>query len=209
MVKEEPMAEKGRVTKHTILILAYGAFVVVVSAVICLINSAGIGAFLGGATASAMAFYLMHYYTRRKEIVEGTLHFTSEFQRLLSLHDDLNMSYCFDDQGNDCADIRMKTPTDREILKAWNFFRQYYNLLLQEFVFFERGLLDRETMVEWMKWRWYGWKPERAAQFESNRILWNGCKGGNAVCGTSFQVGWDCGRSVLWCRRQHMTLPSS
>ena len=167
-------------------------FVVAVSLLIYRVNSSGLGAFFGATTASGMAFYLARYYTRKREKAEATFKFTEQFQKLAEAQHKLNIRFCYDHKAKHCDSNGEKTRTDKYSVEAWSLFRQYFNLLAQEFHFFRKGLVDRDTMIEWMKWRWYGWNPKRVPRrFASNPMLWDGAKNGSEICGVPFKEGWD------------------
>ncbi len=77
------------------------------------------------------------------------------------------------------------SPTPQSRQRVEQHFRRFWNLQLEQFLFYKRGLIDRETYQYWMNCR-----------FEENKanesVPWKDKKGSGSM---SFREGWEYARS--------------
>jgi hypothetical protein len=142
------------------------------------------GAILSSAVALCVAVGVARVFTGRVKRIEATLEFSKRYHSLLEQHHSLNNSFYYDADGNiNNNPVR----TARQEGDSWALFFQLFDLLLHEFNFFRQGFVERHAFVEWMKWRWYDWDPNRAAAGPGRHF---------ETCGISYRAAWVHWRAV-------------
>jgi hypothetical protein len=76
------------------------------------------------------------------------------------------------------ANNTLKGPTAVEEQDAVAWWWRFFDLLLYEFDFWQRGNIREERFLEWMLWRWYDSHPKKGEQ------TW-------ATCGVGYMQGWE------------------
>jgi hypothetical protein len=142
------------------------------------------GALLSSAVALCVAVGVARVYTGRVKRIEATLEFSRRYHGLLEQHRELNDSFYYDATG---AVIANPVITPKQDSNAWGFFYELFDLLLHEFNFYRQGLVEKHAFIEWMKWRWYDWDPNRAPAGPGRHF---------ETCGISYRDAWVRWRAV-------------
>jgi hypothetical protein len=123
----------------------------------------GLGPFAGAIIATLIAagfgFFIGHLYSRRLKETEVIHDLSRRFQSLLEIQHRLNVNFFCDPSGQLRPELPKPSPRDEN--DAWNLFRNFFELVHNEFNYFQDGVLREDTFVEWMLWRWYDWDPSR------------------------------------------------
>lgn len=115
------------------------------------------------------AWLIAHVYTKRLKRIEATLEFSRRFHELIQQQCVLNRKYA--------EDYRAKTSLpeiEKQEADAW--WWRFFDLLLYEFYFWQRGLIRNERFIEWMVWRWHDDHPKRGKKWKT--------------CGVDYKDGW-------------------
>jgi hypothetical protein len=104
--------------------------------------------------------------------IESTLEFSKRFQELIRDRRELNRKFSDAHKGNKDAE-----PTPAEKDEGLDWWWAFFDLILYEFDFFQRGLVSEERFIEWMRWRWYDFKPKEGEK------SWK-------TSGVTYQEGW-------------------
>lgn len=162
---------------------------------------AGLGPIYAAIITVLFLWIIAHGYTKRMKKNEATVEFSKRFQKLLCSQHKLNVEfYCDENSG------QLKTPrplsTAKDELDAWNLFRQFFDLMLHEFNFFQDRVISKKVFVGWMVWRWYDWHPSRDTRTSGQR------PGGLDItgletCGVTYQKSWK-----WWASRPGVCNPS-
>lgn len=153
----------------------------------------GLGPFLGpiisAILAAGSAFFIGHLYTRRVKQSEAILEFSKRFQSLLESRHKLNVRfYCNESTG--LLSEPIPVPSQKDEWEAWNLFRQFFDLMSNEFNYFQDNVIHEGVFSEWMLWRWYDWDPARSpasAQSPPGGLDIPGLE----TCSISYQKGWN------------------
>lgn len=106
---------------------------------------------IGALIAAGAAVFIAQFYTKKIKRIEATLEFHRSYRSLLTERHRLNLDFYFDDKG---MKIEAPKPTPRQRAEARSFFNQLFGLLLNEFDFFEQGLIGHKRFRDWMEWNW-------------------------------------------------------
>jgi hypothetical protein len=115
----------------------------------------------------------------RLKRIESTLEFSRRFQELIRDRRHLNRKYS--DAHEEKKDAQ---PTSAEKDEGLVWWWAFFDLMLYQFDFFQRGLIREERFIEWMRWRWYDFNPK------PDEEVWK-------TCGVTYKDGWD-----LWSTRK-------
>jgi hypothetical protein len=126
-----------------------------------------------------IALYLTPRFERKKKEsddrvkrIESTLKFSDRFQELIRDQRELNRKYSDTPAGKDPK----PTPADIEEGRAW--WWSFFDLQMYEFDFFQSGLVREERFIEWMRFRWHDFHPEK-------------CEDEWKTCGVTYKEGWE------------------
>jgi hypothetical protein len=136
-------------------------------------SSAGLWGLVGTLIATFVAWRVVHNYTRESKRVETTLALSRRYQELFSERHNLNKLYKA--QREPTADTPKWPVLDD--FDARNWYRQYFDLLLNEYRFYKRGIIDKADFVQWMRWA--------RSSYNSDDFL---------TCGMTYKDGWE-----WWC----------
>jgi len=125
------------------------------------------GATLGAGISAGVTVFVVHSYNKSTKSVEATLALSNRFQELFAERHRLNKIYRTQDNWT-----KKRDKLDEADARDW--YRQYFDLLLNEYRFYKRGLIDRKDFVQWMRW-------ERKA-FNNET---------HTVCGMTCAEGWQ------------------
>jgi hypothetical protein len=115
----------------------------------CLRAYPAIGPIVGAIINAIVVWLIALRFTVRLKRIESTLEFSKRFWELVNQQGELNRLYNSKRKWN-------KSPPDaQEYNDAINWWWKFFDLILYEFDFFQRGLVRRGRFIEWMKWRWY------------------------------------------------------
>lgn len=128
----------------------------------------GLGAFVGGLMVALTTAGVVHRYTKISNGVETTLNLSKRYQELFTARLVLNKK--FEAQKNVAETIKEADRLGK--LDAQDWYRQYFDLLLNEYRFYQKRIVDRRDFVQWMRW---------ARDAYSLNYL---------VCGVSYREGW-------------------
>jgi hypothetical protein len=113
----------------------------------------------GALIAGLFALIVAEIYTKRIKQIEATLEFSKRYHELLKDQHELNEKHYFDKDGKRYADPQQIT--DAKITRAHVFFYQLFDLFLNEFEYFKKGLMDETRFSNWMRWRWTDYNDKR------------------------------------------------
>jgi len=158
------------------------------------------GAILAAVVAAAFGFFIVHQHARRLKQSEATLEFSKRFQTLLEQQHRLNAKfYCEEESGK--LKCPSPAPSAKDELDAWNLFRQFFDLMLNEFSYFQAGVIHADVFADWMLWRWYDWDPARARRDGDVTPRPGGLDIPSLeICGASYRTGW-----AWWIQRPVVT----
>jgi hypothetical protein len=124
---------------------------------------------IGAMIAGLAAWLIAHVYTKRLKRIEATLEFSRRFHELIQQQCVLNRKCAEDRRSNNSLPVIEKQEAD-----AW--WWRFFDLLLYEFYFWQRGLIRNERFIEWMVWRWHDDHPKPGEEWKT--------------CGVDYKDGW-------------------
>jgi hypothetical protein len=126
----------------------------------------GTAPIFGALITATAALIIAQIYTKRFKRVDATLDFMRRFGELLKQQHDLNKEY----------DFFQSTIKDR--IEGYAFFDRFFAEMLNEFRFFEEGLIKPDTFLEWTTWRWHDYRDDLGTTIPRTR-------------GVSYREGWE------------------
>ena len=105
------------------------------------------GAILGAVITSAVVGGVVHTRTTRHQEANALFEFAKRFHDLLDRAHVLARDYMPSEGG--------PTPTDRS--EAGAYYRKLFDLMLNEYNFYRKGIVSHGSFYEWMTWRWGAW----------------------------------------------------
>jgi hypothetical protein len=127
--------------------------------------SASLGPFLGSMLVAAMALWIAEDYTKRVKIIDSELEFSKRYQELFELRHTLNREFRYP---------TTEYPKIYWSSEAKNWYRRFFDLLLNEFKFYEKGFVDANVFTVWMRWAHLNYND---STFET--------------CGMTYKLGWN------------------
>jgi hypothetical protein len=111
------------------------------------------GAIFGAVITAGVVGGVVHSRTTRHQEANTLFEFAKRFHDLLDRAHVLARDYAPSEDG--------PTPTDRA--EAGAYYRKLFDLMLNEYYFFRKGLVSRASFEEWMGWRWGAWRDVEGA----------------------------------------------
>jgi hypothetical protein len=108
-------------------------------------SAPGMWALVGAILVAITTRYVIHKHTKISKIVDTTLLLTQRLQELISIRYEMNKIYR--EQTEDQEDNSGSLNPD-----ALNWYRQYFDHLLNEYRFYRRGFVEKDDFVQWLKW---------------------------------------------------------
>jgi hypothetical protein len=127
--------------------------------------SGSLGPFLGSMLVAAMALWIAEDYTKRVKIIDSELEFSKRYQELFELRHTLNREFRYP---------TTEYPKTYWSSEAENWYRRFFDLLLNEFKFYEKGFVDANVFTVWMRWAHLNYND---SAFET--------------CGMTYELGWN------------------
>jgi len=111
------------------------------------------GAVFGAVITSAVVGGVVHSRTTRHQEANALFEFAKRFHDLLDRAHALARDYAPSEHG--------PSPADRA--EAGAYYRKLFDLMLNEYTFYRKGLVSRSSFYEWMTWRWAAWRELEGA----------------------------------------------
>jgi hypothetical protein len=111
------------------------------------------GAIAGALITSAVVGGVVHSRTTRHQEANALFEFAKRFHDLLDRAHQLARDYTPSEAG--------PSATDRS--EAGAYYRKLFDLMLNEYNFYRKGLVSRDSFYEWMTWRWGAWNSVEGA----------------------------------------------
>lgn len=116
------------------------------------IGTAGVAPILAAIIAGGFAWTIAELFTKRLKQIEASLVFSEQFHELVQKQRALNRKY---DRArlNGSVVAAAVDQLDKQDAEAW--WWRFFDLLLYEYDFYQKGMIRKERFEEWMVWRWY------------------------------------------------------
>jgi hypothetical protein len=108
----------------------------------------GLGPLWGAIFGAIITSAVVHSRTTRHQEANALFEFAKRF------HDLLDRAHALARDHVPAADG--PTPEDRS--EAGAYYRKLFDLMLNEYTFYRKGLVSRGSFYEWMTWRWGAWR---------------------------------------------------
>jgi hypothetical protein len=133
------------------------------------------GALIGAIITSAVVGGVVHSRTTRHQEASALFEFGKRFHDLMDRAHALAKDYAPGPDG----------PSALDRAEAGAYYRKFFDLMLNEYNFFRKGLVSPAAFEDWMMWRWGAWH-----ELEGAAIV---------VRGVPYQAAW-----TEWSRRPLM-----
>lgn len=124
-----------------------------------LIGVTGLAPLLAALIAGCFAWRIAAVYTKRLKQIELTLEFSRRFHDLIQRQRVLNTKY---DRRRIATPAAPDTPIEVQDATAW--WWCFFDLLLYEYDFYQKGMVRKSCFEEWMIWRWHDFHPVPGAR---------------------------------------------
>ena len=106
------------------------------------------GAVFGAVITSLVVGGVVHSRTTRVQEASALFEFSKRFHDLMDRAFALSKDWTLPPEGPSAADRA----------EAGAYYRKLFDLMLNEWVFYKKGLVRRDAFLEWMTWRWGAWR---------------------------------------------------
>jgi hypothetical protein len=132
----------------------------------------GVAPMLAAIIAGCFAWTIAEYYTKQLKQFEATLEFSKRFHELIQQQRVLNRKY--DEDRSNGAVTPAADKIDKQDADAW--WWRFFDLLLYEYDFYQKGMVRKARFEEWMVWRWHDFHPEAGKEWKT--------------CGIAYKDAW-------------------
>jgi hypothetical protein len=134
---------------------------------------AGVAPILAAIIAGSIAWSIAEFYTKRLKQIEATLEFSKRFHELIQQQRTLNRRYVEARLAGAVADAIDEM--DEEDAHAW--WWRFFDLLMYEYDFYQKGMVRKARFEEWMIFRWHDYHPDPGREWQT--------------CGVGYRDGWE------------------
>jgi hypothetical protein len=119
-----------------------------------------IGSTLSALIAVLFAIYVTHHYTKKSKQHEILVYCSGLYEQFSTEIHSLNREFYFDADGK--VKNPRPSPSQRNKEDAWSIHHRLFNLMLNQFYYFQSGLINEKIYEHWALRRWYDWDTKRA-----------------------------------------------
>jgi hypothetical protein len=130
-----------------------------------------LGSLLSAVISACVIIFVANHYTKRMKQIDATLEFNKRFQDLRMDQLKINTEYRNSERNRKSPGV--KPESSPEAILWW---RRYFDLMMFQFQFYCKGLVDESKFVQWMKWRQYDFNDTD--------------QDSSATGGVTYHVGW-------------------